>query len=64
MSNWQIIKETNPPYMCRTERLKVPGGWLVRSFYSSGYAVGLHHIFIGEKTNEYWLVETEKKEQA
>lgn len=44
-----------------THRLKVPGGWLVRSIYSVSYAYGagcsVHTVFV-EEVGHNWVLES------
>lgn len=51
---WELI--SNDSNNCVTERLKVPGGWLVRSLYFE-YKTGaaLHHIFVSDPAHEWKL---------
>jgi len=49
MVKWEIIEET---LIRRTDRLKVRGGWLVRTIISSS----VHMVFI-EDTLHYWKLD-------
>jgi hypothetical protein len=48
--------ESLPDRKMDSERLKVPGGWIVRSFWSGfGGAGGIHQVFIADPNHEWRL---------
>ena len=60
---WTII-ETDTNANIRSDRLKVPGGWIVRSCFSyASYAGGgcaIHQVFVPDPTHE-WELKNESK---
>jgi hypothetical protein len=54
---WERIPETNKNQYMYTDRLQVPGGWLIRTWaWSSGSGgVALQHTFV-EDSNHTWTL--------
>lgn len=58
---WELLDSGPSTAGPRTERLKVPGGWIVRSTIPHGYNAGsaVHQIFIEDEAHE-WVIDGQR----
>jgi hypothetical protein len=53
---WEVVKETGDHI--KSDRHKVPGGWLVRTFKSNEYGLSQEQIFVSDPLHK-WKIHKE-----